>query len=147
MAKLPDRTARGRRALGHGRRATKRPPSASGEGEKRMSATAWDDGAADAMRPPPPGIEDGIDQLSRCRLPRPPAGPRIRDHGRDQLPLGVGQIGAVAPPRLALPLGHSRRLASLIRRPMGDAKAVFETPFKRALSRASRGSFGAPVRL
>lgn len=64
------------------------------------------------MREQPPGRtrpqekQDGVDQLARRRLPRPSPGTRIRNHGRDQLPLRISQIGIVAPPRGRLPLRH-----------------------------------------
>jgi hypothetical protein len=42
----------------------------------------------------PQEVEDGVDQLARCRLPRSTAVPSIRYHRRDQFPLRVCQIMA-----------------------------------------------------
>jgi hypothetical protein len=83
----------------------------------------------------PQYVENGVDQLARRGLPWSPTNPRVRNQGTDHLPLPVGQIGTVAPPRW--------RLASLVRRPMHHTKADLGILFKRALSRATlwpRGS-------
>src|SRR5665213_3485321 len=67
----------------------------------------------------PQKVEDGVDQFARRRLSRPPAGSRIRDQRRDQLPLRVGHISIVAPPRWRLPLRHR-----------ASARVVGPTPYE-----------------
>ena len=87
------------------------------------------------MRRQPPGrtrpkeVENGVDQLARGGLSRSPAEPRIRDHGRDQVPLAVGQIGIVAPPHWRLSLRHR-----------AAARVVGPTPYESCQSRLGNPS-------
>lgn len=67
----------------------------------------------------PQKIEDGIHQFAGCRLPRPAAGLRMGDHGRDQIPLSVSQVSVVSPPCRRLLPGHA-----------ASARLVIPTPYE-----------------
>jgi hypothetical protein len=83
----------------------------------------------------PQEVENGVDQLARRGLPWSPTGPSIRDHGRDHLPLSVGQIGIVAPPRWRLPLWHRVAARVVSPTPYESRQATLGILLKRALRR------------
>jgi hypothetical protein len=83
---------------------------------------------------PPAEEENGVDQLARCGLPWSPTNPRIRDHGRSQLPLNVGEIGIVAPPRWQLPLRHRASARVVSPTPYESHQATLGILLKRALT-------------